>query len=603
MPRNNVFELIDGYTHKQSANEEKRFISKSVTGSFAGKKTNRHLRALFNVTAGLKTLFSYTSTRCYGLFLLSFGLSTLLIHFAKDYLGVYDSVPLHILICGAITAILGVLVVVFDKPLTVFLQEFKATDFILYEFFCIKRTYKRLSARGIPPVLGLLFGIALAALGGVLPFSAVAIVLVLCVYCYVAFLSPEFSLFSTFLVLPYLSYLDNHSVILALFVVLNILSFARKVILGKRVLYIEQYDAYIAIFLVFILVSGIFVKGVESFYSSVVMIILAAGYTLSSCIIANRRLADCLINALISSSIPVSIIAIVQFILFVISNPVSSFTGVGATFSSPSVLAIFLLVAYVFSLYRLRARGIGGFGGLLHLSVLFLTVIALALTYNMAAIAVAILVIPLYIILRTVRPFVIVLLLLALLPSLLICIPESFITSSVGTEWLEIMGLDALVTSWGYAKTMLTENIFTGIGMGSECFSAELVKLAGEGLEFTDASHFLIEIAIEAGIFALIAFVLIIFIRIRHTSVYLSYTRNSQLSLLSPFNTLALAALLLFGASSYLWADMSMYFLFWCVFGIGSATLRISRQEQDDRMGYYSDGRSADASSIDIEIS
>ena len=40
--------------------------------------------------------------------------------------------------------------------------------------------------------------------------------------------------------------------------------------------------------------------------------------------------------------------------------------------------------------------------------------------------------------------------------------------------------------------------------------------------------------------------------------------------------------LIVYGAFNYIWKDMVMYYLFWCVFCIGSAALRISKREHDD---------------------
>ena len=59
---------------------------------------------------------------------------------------------------------------------------------------------------------------------------------------------------------------------------------------------------------------------------------------------------------------------------------------------------------------------------------------------------------------------------------------------------------------------------------------------------------------------------------------------------------------MIYGVFNYVWADMTMYYLFWCVFGLGSAVLRISKQEFDDRVAYFSDGSAEDSSSIDITI-
>ena len=60
--------------------------------------------------------------------------------------------------------------------------------------------------------------------------------------------------------------------------------------------------------------------------------------------------------------------------------------------------------------------------------------------------------------------------------------------------------------------------------------------------------------------------------------------------------------LVIFGAFTYIFSDITMYYLFWCMFGIGSAALRVSKQEYDDRAGYFSDGSGSDAASVDILI-
>ena len=124
MARYSFFELISGYTNRSDIDEAKRFVGQTITGSFAGRQNNRKIRMVMRITAKMKEMIAYTSTRAYGLFLLSFGLTTLFSHFAKDYVGVKTAGPLYILIIGVVSAMLGVLIVIIDKPLTVFLQDF-----------------------------------------------------------------------------------------------------------------------------------------------------------------------------------------------------------------------------------------------------------------------------------------------------------------------------------------------------------------------------------------------------------------------------------------------------------------------------------------------
>ena len=597
-----IRELVDGYAVSDKKENERKLVSVVISGSFAGRFNNRLLKILFRLTAELKSLLAYTSIRGYGLFLMAFGLVSLIVNFLKVYLGEGDNAPLGIMIAQIACAIIGILSVVSDKPLAIALQDFALTDFIFFEFFCIKRVHRKTEERGVPSFVGMFLGMLLAVLTWFVPPNIMFISIIGVTYAYVVMLSPEFSMFSTFLLLPYLSMFDNHEIILSFFVVLNLISFARKVVLGRRVLYIEQYDVCILIFLLFVLISGIFVKGTESFTNSLVMIVLASGYTLSGCIVANRRLADCLINALIFSSVPVSLLTCVQFVLFISEHPISEFRGVSATFSSVSVLSVYLLISLIFSVYFVKSRrsraakSLYGF-----ISVLILA--SLAMTADLWVMCVAIIAFLAYIISKHVKLFGIVASIFALLGSVLAVLPGRVIVKMAEIEILAPFGLDAYASRWAIARKMLLSNFFTGIGIGDDCFVAELGKHGTAGAYFTDSGSFFLEVAVEAGIFALIALIFIFIIRARHRIVYVLYVKNSQMSTLSKFTTVATASLIGLGAFNYIWSDMSMYFLFWCIFGVGSAALRISKQEHDDRMGYYSDGRSADASSIDVNIS
>jgi hypothetical protein len=67
-------------------------------------------------------------------------------------------------------------------------------------------------------------------------------------------------------------------------------------------------------------------------------------------------------------------------------------------------------------------------------------------------------------------------------------------------------------------------------------------------------------------------------------------------------SALAVFALICFGTFANVFADITVYYLFFSVFGVLSATLRIAKKEHDDRLGYYGDSRSADSSVIDIRL-
>ena len=49
-----LFDAINGYSKPKSREEGKKFISKSISGSFAGRQSNKGLKAMALITNRLK---------------------------------------------------------------------------------------------------------------------------------------------------------------------------------------------------------------------------------------------------------------------------------------------------------------------------------------------------------------------------------------------------------------------------------------------------------------------------------------------------------------------------------------------------------------------
>jgi hypothetical protein len=102
--------------------------------------------------------------------------------------------------------------------------------------------------------------------------------------------------------------------------------------------------------------------------------------------------------------------------------------------------------------------------------------------------------------------------------------------------------------------------------------------------------------------------ILLLIVRLRHGAVYSSYVKRSQVRRIAPMMSVCIFSLLCLGATDYIWSDFSTYYLFWCVFGIGSATLRIAKQESDDRELYskmmvnFHESGNSEFSSIDVPL-
>ena len=599
MAKLTLIELISGYTNGDDDSSGKKFCVETLTGSANRVSITRLGKYISRFFDKFTKLLSYTQSRTYGALLCVFGLLSLIIHFVKDYAGGYGGLPVLAIIIGSVFSLLSIPFFISDKPLSVALQNNFITDYVFFEFFCIRRMHKNDSARGMSPVVGIILGVLLASLGAVVPLWMVTLGIGIAVYLFLTFLSPEFSFFSIFLIMPYLSF-DTNGIFLAILVAITLISYARKVVLGKRVYYFEQYDVGLFTMLFCILISGIFVKGMDSFVSSIVMIMLGMGYILASSLVTNRRLADCLINAVIISAIPVSVIAIIEAAMKIVKDGISSFDGVSATFDKPYTLAMFLLVSLSFSTYfvdvrrRRAAKVLYAVTAVINFAALFCTMSFWAFgALIIGAIAFAV---------QKMRHGAgLMLFILSFIAYGLLFVPNKYIDMIATEQIVDAIGLSDSMQRWQDSILMLKEHLFLGVGIGEDSFITEMSNYVS-GFDYHNSGNFLLEIACEAGIISLFAFIVIYVIRLKHRRIYQPYVKNSHVSKISSYTTVITVTLMVYGAFNYIWADMTMYYLFWCVFGLGSAALRVAKTEFDDRVAYFSDGSAEDSSSIDISI-
>ena len=599
MAKRTLVEFLTGYTNGDENASGKKFSVEAITGSANKVSLTRTGRRIAKFFERFTKLISYTPSRTYGAILCVFGALSLALSFIKYYIGIEDSAQLGTLIISAAFALLSIPFIASDKPLSVALQNNPVTDFVFFEFFCIRRMHKSENERGISTSFGILFGVMMALIGAFVPFWMVALAIALMVYLFLTFLSPEFSFFSIFIIMPYLSF-DTDGVFLAAMVLATMISYARKVASGKRVYYFEQYDFALFVMMFCILISGIFVKGVESFVSSIVMILLGMGYVMASSLVTNRRLADCLINAVIISSVPVSIIAIVESALEISADGLAAFSGATATFDKPYTLAIFLLVTFSFSMYFVdvrRRRSVK----VLYAVIALINFVALFFTMSFWAFAALLIGWLAHIAQKIRHGSGLILLFLSVFLYAMIFLPSGYLDALCANGAVRALGLADSIQRWQTALLMLRDNFVMGVGIGADSFTQEIAEYSSE-FAYSNSGSFLLEIACEAGIISLCAFVIIYLVRMRHRDIYQPYVRNSQVMKISDYTTLITVMLMAYGAFNYIWADMTMYYLFWCVFGLGSAALRVAKSEFDERAAYFRDGSTEDASSIDISI-
>ena len=576
------------------SSRKKKFFTREISGSVTQRLKRMHSKRFFRFTKAVSELISHISTRVYGTAMLCFGLVAALMYFVGFSADKSITTP----ILGILIAGLAIPFLLTDKPLPIFLQDFGPTDFLFFEYFCMKRHSTMESVRSFPIVVAMAVGVAPALLSAFIPMWQVvlAIVVVICVY--IGMTSPEFIFLSSLLCLPYIRFLNHSEIILSVAILIALISFVRKVLYGRRVFNVEQYDIIIGIMLLFILLSGIFVKGVESFSGSVKMIVLAIGYILAGNIITNRRLAELSANTVIISGAVSSLISIGQ-VIYVFANLGAEVTqaDMGFILARQDGIAVFLMTAIILAVGMIKQSSTKWRISLSICAVFCL--IALVISGEFLAITSLILAFGAYFVIKSNKITAILLPMLLGVSVAVLLLPD-FILNVIFTFSPSVISAEDLFNLWKRCLEIMSENLLIGIGIGAESFAEEMAAVGIVGHH--DSSNLFIELGLEAGILTPICFLIVLITRLRHRSLQYLYVRNSQIERISNLSGACLFGLLAFGMVNYIWSDISAYYLFWCIFGIGSASLRVAKRDYDDKVIYYEESSAFDSSVIDIEI-
>lgn len=590
-------DFIFGYEHSekqfsesQLAKTEREFYSKGIggIGSIYSKKILNSKAAV--IISKINRALSFASIKSYGILFVAFGFVTLLLDFAEYYFRNLTSLLTLELVLGAAIGVLGVLLSFFDTPLVTTLQNSGITGFILFDFLCLKRIRitetkeKRETKIWIPFAIGTI----VAVLGFLTSPLLILVIAASLVFLALAFSSPEFSMMITLFALPFISLFEHPTLILTLLVSVMALSFTNKVLLGKRLFYFEQYDAAMILFILFILISGIFNKGIVSFEKALGLAILALSYFLVSNITVNRRLAENAVKVIIFSSIPTAIYGIILYFVSpthpewidpAFASDISS--RAYSTFGNPNIYAVFLIAATVFS-FAFTVDKTHKKLFVIYALAFILNVTALILTWSRGAWIAILMSAISFAIIRSRRTPKILLVIALMLPVSLLFIPSEVISRFLSSFNLSDSSIISRLSIWRSSIKMFLDNIFIGVGIGDEAFSEEFLKYAEDSVTAPHSHNLFLELGCEVGIFALILFIVLLVIRVRHRAAYAKYVRNSSVDNLSTVSGTVIFSLLIFGMTDYIWYSSSMYFLFWVIFALGSATLRISKKEYDE---------------------
>ena len=595
MAKSKIWNIIDGY---EGQGDGRRLASTTYSGSITARR--RRSGAVTRLLGRLRRALIYASSKAYGASALAFGLLTVILSFLRPYTDFPGDSSAVTLAVGAALTLISIPLLLSDKPMAFIFQDNPLTDYLFFELFCMKRVSRTEGVRPVYTVLASIIGVALAGVGYFVPVWLLVAAVVGIAIAALAISSPEFSFLLSILVLPYAETTLGTEIAFHCLVGLAFVSMVVKIASGKRVIHFTRYDTLLTLMLLTVIVSGIFVKGIESFGSALSMTVMTFGYTVASCLVSNRRIADSVLGTLVISSVPVSVWSIVEFIVALSDGSYSELVGQGVVVAFPSSGSYaVLLMAAVCAAAALVKQGHGVVRALCLLAI-FLQLAALILTGELIAVLALLVGLLVYSVIKTGYFSLLIVPVLLLIPYALLLLPAT-VTDAVFSVIPSLSGVGSLRAFWLAMLSVLRDNALIGIGIGQQSFAEEMAEL---GLSADGGAHnLLLELAMEAGVICAVAFVLIILVRLRHQAAYYPYVKGSEVAKLTPIMGVALFAQLFYGATSYIFASGASYYLFWVIFGIGGALLRIAAREHDDRVNYYEDNSASDASDLDLSLS
>ena len=564
---------------------------------------------IFHMTRNIKHFFALTYERSFflnllkslsrklltarlasfGIFFFSYGFYLILIQLIKEYVFPEESLVMSGIIMGGTYMLVGMLFLFSRRNVAYAVYQSKILSVILFEFLglrvaeVVEAAKLEIKKGWNPPfVFGMVFGLISIVVN---PLMILAIILLTALVS-VVMISPEAGIILMCLGLPFLG--TMHLVAL---LCLIIISYIFKLICGRRIFRLQIMDFTIITFLIFVIFGGILTIDGSSFLKMLVFVCFMSVYFVIKNIISSPDLVKRCLYALVLSSALVSAIGIYQNYFGVLStkwHDISVFTEIRgrvvSTFDNPNVLGEFLILIFPITLALMANAKKANERFFLFVCAL-MSCFCLIFTWSRGA-----------------------WLGCMITTAMFLCVSSKYFFTA-GILSLPIVGMFALfqtdsaiigrLTSFGDSSTSYRLNIwkgvlrmledigFFGIGIGEDAFRKIYPIYSLAGIEAAPHSHNLyLQIAVEMGVFALLFFLVFIFM---FTQFSLSFCRNAmsrsnRLLCMGIFS--GAAALLIQGLTDYVWYNYRIFLLFWIIIGLGIAHIYTAKntEEESDRI-------------------
>ena len=540
---------------------------------------------------GLDVLFSslmHCSLNSYAVFCFFFGCYSILSYMLLSYSA--TGAPVSFLATGAIMVLVAIPLFMTGKPLARTLGESRFFRTLLVDTLGIsKDKLDCVPARGKEHFLAaMIAAVPAGLLTIVVPPYAIPLAVLLIVLLRMIMRQPEIGLLLAVFAAPVLTLLEGYrptAVLLGL-VALTTVSYLLKIVGGKRVFRMELTDYAVLLFLLILASGGLVTRGGQaSLRSAMTYVTLMLGYFLTVNLVRETKWLHRVLGALLSSGVIVALIGVAQSFL---SDAGSEYLDpvlfadidgrVFSTLENPNMLAeyLILLLPFAVGLMLMQRRLLHGVGFLL-CSALYGT--CLVYTWSRGAWVGALA--SLILLFLMMGPRALSRMLLAAIPAaaLLHYVPETVARRFLSIGSMTDTSIRYRMYLWQGVGEMLSDYWICGVGVGEHAFSEVYAGYALPGIESAMHSHSLyLQLLCELGAPGLVAFLLAVGLVLCRALSYLRGRTDRYSRVIVACGASAIIAMLLMGATDYIWYNYRIFFLFWIVVGLTVAQVRIGEE-------------------------
>lgn len=522
--------------------------------------------AIPHFVSSLYTNLLLLKTRVYGFVLLSFGVTSALVHFfVSGFLPIFIK-DVYAPITSAMLVLVALFILPIGKSLSTTIKESLILSTLLFVFLGIKHpAFTDNDEVHFPASGGLLIGMLLGGLTLFFPVHTVLIIILAIVYSLIVIKHPETGLISLIMLIPILN-------MYALVYICSMiaLSYIFKILTGKRTPSFEFSDIFTMFFMIMMIMSDILTFGKSA--NPLVACSFILVYFLCVCALRDSAWFNRAITAVIVSACALSAYAIIFSFLrgtftFSIDTTVNSDYGsmTGSAIDSMSVIGIVLLccVFYLLSAAFTAKTKTKRFAYLLLTATSMLFIFKeMSFVFQTAFIIALVL----FFVLRTSKTFVLIVLGIAIIPVLPL-FNGGIYSGIVDLAKTELYRMDI----WNTVISMCMSYGLIGIGNSSEAFSSLYSSyFVGNNSTVSHAHSLIFQLTATLGLLGLILFAIIIFFILQGS---FSYGRNcpdkkSKNRIFCYAGMCSVITMVLIGFGEYIWYNPRVMLIFWLFCGL-----------------------------------